>query len=314
MNTLRRLVFPVLVALLALAIGIALGSGPLQDDGSGQDTAALSRDNTALQDKITSLRAADVFDQSLNDSMQPKLLDGRLDGRSITLVVLPGVTDATVSATQQALKLAGATVAVQARVAPALLDPGRKTYVDSVAANSIKDVSDLSALADAPTYERAAALFARAYTGHGDQTSIDDDAATIDSELQGAKLVAISGEPSRRGDFAVVLAPGTHGTDSYTTATMVIAHNLVTALVKRSDAVVVGSTPSSSAPGGLVTVLAADDALASKRLSTVNVVDSAAGETALVYALAAAAAGDPGHFGVEDGEAVLPPGLAPKTD
>ena len=56
--------------------------------------------------------------------------------------------------------------------------------------------------------------------------------------------------------------------------------------------------------------LTADKSLEGQRLSTVNVIDSAAGQTAMVFALAGAATSAPGHYGVDGGEVVLPPGLA----
>jgi hypothetical protein len=308
-DAVRRTVFPILVALLAFAIGIALGGGPLQDEDSGNNTAALERDNAELRDKATSLRSEAVFDQGVNASLSDRLLAGQLPQRTVTVIVLPGVPEVTVSATQQALEMAGAQVAVLARLDEDLINPGKKTYVDSVVTASMKGVPDLAGKADHSTYSRAGALLARAYAAHGSNTEFDDEAAKIDSELQGAKLVSVEDPPLRRGTFVVVLAPGTHGSDSYTTAQMVISHDLVAALVEGSDATVVASTPTSSSTGGLIAVLTADRGLASERLSTVNVIDSAAGQTAMVFALAAAATSAPGHYGVEGDEAVLPPGL-----
>jgi hypothetical protein len=305
----RRAVFPILIALLAFAIGIALGGGPLQDEENGDSTAALERDNTALRDQVAGLRSQAVFDQGLNASLSDRLLAGQLPQRTVTLVVLPGVPAETVSATTQALESAGAQVTVVARLDEDLINPGKKTYVDSVVSASIEGAPDLSKKADHSTYAQAGALLGRAYTAHGSDSEIDDEAAKIDSELRGAKLVSVDGTPLRRGTFVVVLAPGTHGSDSYQTAQMVISHDLVQGLVDGSDATVVASTPTSSSTGGLINVLSADKSLESKRLSTVNVINSASGQTAMVFALAAAATSAPGHYGVEGDEVVLPPGL-----
>ena len=314
MSAVRRAVFPILIALLAFAIGIALGGGPLQTEEGGNSTAALKRDNAALKDRATELRSSGAFDEGVNAALAGRLLEGQLAQRSITLVVLPGVSDDTVASTTEALEQANAQVAVVAHLDSDLIDPGKKTYVDSVVTASLKGAPDLEKVSDESTYVRAGALLARAYAGSGSDANIDDEAAKIDSELQGARLVAVDGTPIRRGTFVVVLAPGSHGSDSFTTAQMVISHDLVSALAKASDAVVVASTPTSSSPGGLIAVLNADKTLQGKRLSTVNVVDSAAGRTTLVYALAAAASGAPGSYGIDGGEAVLPPGLAPQAN
>lgn len=320
MSMLRRAVFPILIGLLAFAIGIAVGGGPLQTDEGADDMAALERAKASLQDEVDSLRADAAFDEGVNQSLSGRMLAGQLAGRSITLIVLPGVPSTTVEATEQALKQADGQVAVVARLAEDFIDPGKKTYVDSVVTSSMKGVQDLADLADSGTYVRAGALLSRAYAGRGSDANIDDEAAKIDAELQGAKLVALEDTPIRRGTFVVVLAPGAHGSNSFTTAQMVIANDMVSALVRGGDAVVVASTPTSSQPGGLIDVLSADEALAGKRLSTVNVIDSAAGRTTMVYALAAAASGAPGNYGVEGGgsggsrEVVLPPGLAEKSE
>lgn len=314
MNALRRLLLPVLLALLAFAIGIALGGGPLQTDEGGDNSAALARDNNALQNEVASIREGSRFDEGISQALAPGLLAGRLKDRGITMLVLPGVDDETATATRQALVQAGAQVPILARLDEDLLDPAKKTYVDSVATSSLDGAPDLAELTDAGTYERVGALIARAYTGQGASANVDDEASKIDSELQGAKLVSLAEEPIRRGTFVAVLAPGDHGAGSLTTAQMVITHELITAVVAGSDAVVVGTTPTASLPGGLIDVLADDEELASQRLSTVNVIDSVAGRTALVFALDAAASGAPGHFGIDGGEAVLPPGLGPKGD
>ena len=56
---------------------------------------------------------------------------------------------------------------------------------------------------------QAGALLARAYAGRRlDDSSIDDEAAKIDSELQGAKLVTLDDEPLRRGDRRRRARPG----------------------------------------------------------------------------------------------------------
>lgn len=311
---LRRAIFPVLVALLAFAIGIALGGGPLQKDEGGDDNAALEKQNAALKDEAASLRSSGTFDDGLNKALSPRLLAGQLAGRTVTLVVLPGVDDDTVQATEQAIKAANGQLAVVAHLSRDFVNPGKKTYVDSVVSASMRGAKDLDELADENTYVRAGALFTRAYAGRGSDTGFDDEAAKIDSELEGARLVKLDDEPLGRGSYVVVLAPGHHGTDSFTTAEMVISHALVYALAKGADAVVVASTPTSSLPGGLIDVVSGDKDLEAARFATINVVNSAAGRTATVYALAAAASSAPGHYGLDGEEVVLPPGLAAQND
>ena len=315
MSLVRRYLVFIVATCVALAVGIALGAGPLQKNGDGNDAATLKSDNASLKNRVTSLEGAGTFDEAVNKALAGGLLKDQLAGRGVTVVVLPGVAESDVSASTAVITRAGGILAAVLRLNTDLLDPGKKTYVDSVVTSSLKGADDLAALADAPTYERLGALLARAYVGTPDQDIFDAEAAKIDSELQGAKLTALEDEPIRRGHLVLVLADDEHGATSMSTAKVVIAHDIVAALTSNSKAVVVAAPPASSSAGGLIAQLMADPELAAdqghaRQLSTINVLDSTAGRTAMVYALVATAAGASGHFGVDGGEAVLPLGLA----
>jgi hypothetical protein len=307
-SLMRRYLFLILAACVAFAIGIAVGNGPLQKD-DGNDTASLKSDRASLEDRVSDLEGADVFDDAVSKALAGGLLKDKLSGRSVTVLVLPGVSDSVVTASTAVLTRAGAELPAVVRLNTDLLDPAKKTYVASVTTSSLKGADDLAALTKAGTYERLGALLARAYVGTPDNDVFDPEATKIDSELQGAKLTSLDDEPARRGNLVVVLADDEHGDTSLSTARVVIAHDIVSALTSQSQAVVVAAPPASSTRGGLIAELSADEALGGQ-LSTINVLDSTTGRTALVYALRAAAAGVPGHFGVDGGEAVLPPGLA----
>ena len=65
----------------------------------------------------------------------------------------------------QAVADAGGEVVISGHLTRALIDPAKKTYVDSVATNSLHGLKDLESSAALPTYGRIGALLARAYTG-----------------------------------------------------------------------------------------------------------------------------------------------------
>src|SRR5262245_45303943 len=98
MSGVRRAIFAILIALLAFAIGIALGNGPLQSDDKPDNSVALEKANRVLRDRTAALRQGAAFDASVNTALADRLLEGRLSGRSVTLVVLPRVPDDTVTA------------------------------------------------------------------------------------------------------------------------------------------------------------------------------------------------------------------------
>ena len=309
MSALRRHILGFFAACVAVAVGVALGAGPLQGAASADDHGSGTA-GSALRDQVASLKAAQLLGESVLHSSRSQLLGSSLAGGSVTVVVLPGVSDAVVSGVGDAVARAGGQVAITARVSPKLVDPAQKTYTASVAAGATTGLKDLpKTQADQP-YAQIAALVTRAYTGRGTDLILDDEAVKIDSELEGSRLVAVDGQPHRRGSLVVVLAPGDHGGGDVTTASHVIEVQLVSSLAAGADAVLVATPPTGSESGGLLDAVAKDASLDHARLSTLNVMDGTAAQVSAVYALSAAAHGTTGAFGVRGSTVELPPGLA----
>jgi hypothetical protein len=306
----RRQIFGLFGAGMTLAVGVALGAGPLQGDDGGSGADASNVTAGELSDQVDALEAAQAFDDATIAGLAPGLLEGRLAGRPVTLVVLPGVPDDRAEAARVAIKAAGGTTAITAELSDGLLDPGRKTYVSSVAASSLDGADDLAKTAGAEPYQQMGALVARAYVGHGDAVTIDDEATKIDSELQGAKLVTVSGEPQQRGSLTVVLATAAHGGDVEAEALQLISTSIVRGLAAGGDGTVVVTPKTGADAGGLVDAVADDAGFSKLRVSTLNVAEGPASDVAMVYALAAAAGGKAGAFGVNGSDVVLPPGMA----
>jgi hypothetical protein len=305
----RKQIFPLFGAGMTLAIGVALGAGPLQgDDGDGSN-ADMSTANAELGDEVAALEAGQTFDEAVAAGVAPGLLENRLAGRTVTLIVLPGVSEERAEAARLAIKSAGGVTAVSVSLDAALLDPGKKTYVASVAASSLDGASDLAKSAGDEPYQQLGALIARAYVGHGDGIEIDDEAIKIDSEVQGAKLVTVSGEPHQRGSLTIVLASGAHGDGVSEEALQLISAALIQGLAAGSDGTVVVTPASGADPGGLIDAIGDDASMDELPLSTLNVSGGSAADVAMVYALAAAAGGKPGSFGVDGSSVVLPPGM-----
>jgi copper transport outer membrane protein MctB len=307
MSALRRHVLGLFAACAALAVGVALGAGPLQGDANADARSA--PDTSGLRDQVASLQAGQTFGESVLAASSADLVGSVLAGGSVGLVVLPGVDDAVVRGIGDAVRHAGGQVNVTALVSRKLVDPAQKTYTASVATNSVKGLRDLRAVPSDQPYAQVAALFTRAYVGRGSDLQLDDEAVKIDSELRGAKLVGLKGALNRRASLVIVLASADHGNDAVTSASHVIEVQLLSALAAGSDAVLLATPPTGSAPGGLLDAVSKDASLRRARLSTLNVVDGAAAQVSAVYALAAAAHGATGEFGVDGTSVRLPPGL-----
>jgi hypothetical protein len=312
-SALRRYLLPVFAAFITLAIGIALGAGPLQQAEGSDDSGSLRTTNQKLLDQLAAGNDARVFDRAWSDALAPGLLTGRLTDAHITIVVLPGVSSASVDATRQAIQAAGGSTAMVVTVAAAVLDSAKKTYVSSVADSSLAGADGVTAPPEDDVYPRFGTVLARAYVSRSDDTRYDATATKIDSELQGANLVELDQAPLRRGSLVVVLASGAHGDDKVVTAN-VIAADLVTALARAGDAVVVTTPATGRSTGGLLADLADNRDVARLPVSTANAGTSSSGLVTTVYALATALDGRPGDYGVVDGEPVLPPGVESATD
>lgn len=308
MTTLRRLIFPLFATCVALAVGIALGSGPLRGSTATGDTGSGSA-NAELSDELAAMKEGDQFSEAAAAKSAPQWIDDVLNGDKVTLVVLPGVHDDRVTATQDTIAQASGKIAATVRIDPDYVDPAKKTYVDTVAEQSLQSADDLAALTKAETYQQAGALVARAYVGTSESAAFDDEAVQIDSELAGAKLLKVDAAPISRGNVVIVLAPGSEGDSAKFDARNTIVGALVIALTKQADGAVLVTPPSGGEPGGLIGSINADPDAKKIDLSTVNVSTGIAAQGAAVRALQQATWGKPSTFGIVDGKPVFPPGM-----
>jgi copper transport outer membrane protein MctB len=309
MTMLRRYVFAFVAVCLAFAGGVALGNGPLQGSAKVHDDVSLTHANARLSDRIATLRQDQVFSQALGKAAGPALLAGQLKNTSVALFVLPGVTKTTVLGVSQAVAAAGGEIVISGHLSPMLVDPGKKTYVDSVATNSLHGLKDLDSSAALPTYRRIGILLARAYTGSRDKLAVDDEASRIDAQLQGAKLVSLHDPLQRRASAVIVLAAGDHGEGDDIYAQHQIESQVVDALATDCDGLLLAAPAPASQPGGLIDTVSASSEM-TNAIATLNVVDTPAGQTASVAALVAVIDGQPGDFGMLGDVPVLPPTLA----
>ncbi|HSS67877.1 MAG TPA: copper transporter [Nocardioidaceae bacterium] len=309
MGLVRRNIFPLFGAGTTLALGIALGAGALQGDSGGSGAGSLEEANAKLTQQVAAVRGSSAFGESLAAAASASWLHGQLPGESVTLIVLPGVSDDRVDATSDAVKAAGGTVAITAHLADDLLDAGHKTYVSSVATSSLDGAGKVDGAKSKDPYEQLGSLLGRAYVAQPDRLDFDDIATKIDSELQGAKLVTVDGDPAQRGSLVLVLGSGAHGSDVGVQATSLIAAILVERLAAVSGGALLVTPPTGADAGGVIGTVRANGA-SGKRLSTINVTDGTVAQVSAVYALAASARGKGGNFGVDGSKTILPPRLA----
>jgi hypothetical protein len=308
----RYHVVSLLAVLLALAAGVALGSGPLQreaSDGSGDsDAEALA----AADARVEELEEGQAFDAEYAEATAGELLAGRLDGRAVTVVSLPGSADATLTSVSEMVAEAGGEVTARVSFEEKILDVANRQLVDELARQMQDSVErSVDVPAGAGGYERVGVLLANAIaTPRTGGRPVDDVSDRVLAGLSTADLVTTQGNIDRRGGLVLMVAGAPYGSSDERDGAGSIISTLATAIDEGSDGVALVGPGESAAPDGLVGALRADPT-AARVVSTVDVADRVSGAVVSVLALAREATGESGHYGT--GEAASEP-LPAATD
>ncbi len=164
---------------LALAVGIVLGAGPLQEsigDTLTDQIDLLRADRDQLRLELAEQTAGATNRDAWIVDVGEKVASGTLAGHSVAVLALPGATDDDVAAVTDQLTLADATVTAEARLTDAWVetDPSyRQTFSQQLAGYLDPVPAD-----DATSEEVLAAAVAQMFAG-----------ATEDADVLGELLV-----------------------------------------------------------------------------------------------------------------------------
>jgi hypothetical protein len=297
---------------LALAVGILLGAGPLQEDLGktlSNQVSTLRKEKDVLRTQLQQAEARVDASDKFVTAVTPALTESRLGGRSAVIVTLPGTDASLVTGVTKALTSSGATVSGTVEVQDAWTDPAKRSFRDQLLASlaPLVGLEETSGSLDS----RMGALLARALVV--DRVSDADQPSTNATQaltgLKEAGLTSFDGDGPAPATLAVVVAPAPDESlpsdqqDADLSAWVALAAQLDAA---SNGAVVVGDEGGTTT-GGLVSAVRADDAVAAK-VSTVDDIAAAMGRIALVYALRQQMVGEAGQYGVgESASALLPP-------
>lgn len=278
MRILRRRLLVAAIILFALGLGIALGSGPLNQPSAvipGLDKHATSADP-----------ATTAFETTYIDKTGDKVLDGRLKGRAVVILTMDDADPGQVDVVAHGLKMAGAKVVGRPQLTEKLADPANRQFADSVArqaALKVKAVADGKA-----SYDRVGAALDRALLGKvGDGP--DSVADTIWSAFKEGGLV--SGDAPKSYADSVVLVTGSKRNASFSTVIAELARSIDSG----AKGTVLAGPADSSLTGGAVAELREDGDDAN--VSTVDVTNSAAGGVLVARALSRDIDGKTGAWG-----------------
>lgn len=281
MITFRYHLVSVAAILIALAAGIALGSGPLDETGDNLRGTAAST--------TTADPAVQSFEDGFAGRTAPSLLGDRLKGQSIVVLSVPGANPAEVTGVVNDLQLAGAEVTGHVELTGKILDSASRQFAEGVAQQSAADVPEVSTATD--SYGRIGAALARSFMAK-EPAAVDPTAGTIRSALVEGGLIAMAKPPEQLANLAVLITgPQRAGTENQSTVIAALAG----AIHGTGKGVVVAGPSSSSTDGGAVKAVRDGDFASS--VSTVDVTDTPTGRVVTVLAAAAQVDGQPGAWG-----------------
>ncbi|GAA1870397.1 copper transporter [Myceligenerans crystallogenes] len=320
---------------LALAVGIILGAGPLQ----GTLGETLTRQVDSLREERNDLRAQlDATtgflqaDETFLAAAAPRLLDGALAGRHVAVVSLGEVPAATRSGVTEQLEAAGADVVGTARLPVTWTSVEEETSQETVAEGLRRYLTDagIETPRDEPATTLGAAV-ALALVGTGPAGSRSDDAVDLESQLERFDLLDVAGEQTAPADAVVLLtaAPVTEdGAEASAYAALgtpepepepTVSPSAEPASPRHAGDVWTAAAAGASLVSGTLVLsgpagdgddpvqrVRSDDELA-RDLTTVSDPASLVGQVTVPLALAAASAGQDGHYGPEADATAIPP-------
>ncbi|HEY0186317.1 MAG TPA: copper transporter [Cellulomonas sp.] len=303
---------------LALAVGIALGAGPLKesigDTLTGQ-VDQLRSEKDALRTELDA-SASDLADsQSYIAAAAPSLVDGTLTDRRVAVVLLGEVDADTVTAIEAQITSAGATITASATLADTWSSTDQRSFRQALVANLLEYLDPQPASDASLETSMAEALvqgLSSADPANPDQLSTS--ASTLLSLLNSGDdpLVTYGDSITVPADAIVLISPDVLVDDTASDATpdedeeqAALDAQIALAVVAqdRTEGAVVVDGPDDD--GSLVAGILADDDAASS-VTTVSGADLISGQVSVPLALNARIGGTNGHYGIGDDLTTLP--------
>jgi hypothetical protein len=284
---------------LALAIGLVVGTaalnGPVADSLKNQ-VSALSKDNSNFRDQANQYRDELNRTQDFAAELAPALLDGKLAGRRILLVALPGSQDY-VDQVKQMLTVAGATITAKVTVQDKFFDPVNNTeLLDLAATGSQPTIPSTGLPLNSDGVETSSALLALGLQQHAQEVSPADLTALLTAYTKQGYIAVDNGA---KGDAdSTVIVAGLPAVDKDAAKKAQSAVTLATEFGKERPLVVAGN---GVGDGNLISEIRADPTLV-KTISTVDNGSTTQGQVATAMAVVERVVqGRAGQYGVSAG-------------
>jgi hypothetical protein len=267
---------------LALAIGLVVGTaalnGPVADSLKDQVTA-LSKDNSNFRDQANQYRDELNRAQDFATEVAPALLAGKLAGRKLVLMALPGSQDY-VEQVKSMLAIAGATITAKVTVQDKFFDPANNTeLLDLAEAGSQPTIPAAGLPLNSDGVETSSALLALALTQRTPEVAKNDLTAVLTAYTKSGYLAVDKDTVS--GAEAIVIVSGLPPVDKDAAKKAQSAVTLATQFAKDRPLVVAGN---GVGDGNLVSEVRKDPTLV-KTISTVDNGSTTQGQLATALAV-----------------------------
>ena len=298
---------------LALAVGIVLGAGPLKGDigrSLTAQTTALRADKAQLRTELDVEKKGTATRDSFSDSVAPAIMKNQLTGKTVALVLAPGVDSDLVKKTTASLVAAGAKVGSTITLTDTWADPAKRTFRNTLASQLADQVK--APLTSSTPDQLAATVLARAILGGKDQSTqrLDPAVSAALAGLRAGDLVKVSPDQIVPSSSAVFLGGPVKGSTQQDTDSRLADYvQLVRALDAAGAGAVVMNLPNTADRTISADVVAAvrKDGDSAKVVSTVDDGDLSMGQTTFVLALEEQYSGGSGQYGLAaDAKAIVP--------
>ncbi len=294
---------------LALAIGLVVGTaalnGPVADSLKDQ-VSALSRDNSNFRAQANQYREELNRAQDFATEVAPALLNGKLTGRKLLLVGLPGSQDY-VDLVRSTLTVAGASITAKVTVQDKFFDPANNTeLLDLAEEGSQPTVSAEGLPLNSDGVETSSALLALALQQRNPEVAPNDLTAVLTAYTKQGYIAVDKGAAA--GAEVTVIVAGLPPVDKDAAKKAQSSVTLATQFAKNKPLVVAGN---GVGDGNLVSEIRRDPTLV-RSISTVDNGSTTQGQVATALAVAERVVqGKVGQYGLSAGATSLVPKAAP---
>ncbi|MGK5682321.1 copper transporter [Actinoplanes sp. URMC 104] len=299
---------------LALAIGLVVGTaalnGPVADSLKSQ-ISALNKDNSNKRDQINQYREELDRSQDFAAEIAPTVLNGRLTGRKLAVLALPG-TDQYADKVIAMLTIAGATVTAKVTVQDKFFDPAVELELLDLVNESSQPTIPIAGLplnsnsVETASAQLALALLQRTSAGTGAGTVTQPAAGDVTAVLTAyskQSYIAV-GDNAVGGAEATVMITGAPAVDKDAAKK---AQSLVSMATQFSEDRLLVVAGDGVGDGNLISAVRGDPTLV-KRISTVDNASTVDGQVATAMATAERVVDKKiGQYGLAAGAASLVP-------